>query len=257
MTEADAVAGLSAISSHHDHLLAELESSEGQLGPTLRAVYESGQQTDFMARLDGRIRTHDKDIERMCNHHYQGFIESVNELLKVRADARKLKVRVKEANDDTIEAAKQLVQKGDELTGLRTIERNIAQTNEALLACLPVLELYAKLQDQLENKRYYPALKSLEQLEHTQLPRVASYGFAAMMRSQIPKLRDSIKQASKQELTGFLEIVRHKSETIGQLAMEQVYRIHTICMYIVCACLKSVLFVSDKATKQHSIGRCI
>lgn len=114
MTQPDVGEGLSAISSHHDHLLAELESSEGQLGPTLRckrfcqngareilvvdvlcsfrAVYESGQQTDFVARLDGRIRTHDKDIERMCNHHYQGFIESVNELLKVRADARKLKV---------------------------------------------------------------------------------------------------------------------------------------------------------------------
>lgn len=44
-----------------------------------------------MARLDGRIKGHERDIERMCNHHYQGFIDSVNELLKVRADARNLK----------------------------------------------------------------------------------------------------------------------------------------------------------------------
>ena len=45
-----------------------------------------------MAKLEERIRVHDKDIERMCNYHYQGFIESVNELLKVRGEARKLKV---------------------------------------------------------------------------------------------------------------------------------------------------------------------
>lgn len=36
----------------------------------------------------------------------------------------------------------------------------------------PVLELYGKLQDQMAAKQYYHALKILEQLEHTFLPRV-------------------------------------------------------------------------------------
>ena len=57
-----------------------------------RAVYDGEQHTEFMDKLEERIRVHDKDIERMCNYHYQGFIESVNELLKVRGEARKLKV---------------------------------------------------------------------------------------------------------------------------------------------------------------------
>lgn len=57
-----------------------------------RAVYDGEQPTEFMEKLEERIRMHDKDIERMCNYHYQGFIESVNELLKVRGEARKLKV---------------------------------------------------------------------------------------------------------------------------------------------------------------------
>ena len=39
-----------------------------------------------------RIRGHERDIEKMCNKNYQGFIESVSELLKVRSDAAKLKV---------------------------------------------------------------------------------------------------------------------------------------------------------------------
>ena len=57
-----------------------------------RAVYDGEQHNEFMNKLEERIRGHDKDIERMCNYHYQGFIESVNELLKVRGEARKLKV---------------------------------------------------------------------------------------------------------------------------------------------------------------------
>ena len=40
------------------------------------------------------MKGHEKDIERMCNKNYQGFIESVSELLKVKSDALKLKVRM-------------------------------------------------------------------------------------------------------------------------------------------------------------------
>ena len=107
----------SVASSHIEHLIGEIESSDGLLGPTLRcgeitdgglfpphmignkmclflhrAVYDGNQPKELLEKLEDRIRTHDKDIERMCNYHYQGFIESVNELLKVRGEAKKLKV---------------------------------------------------------------------------------------------------------------------------------------------------------------------
>ena len=45
-----------------------------------------------MEKLDDRVKTHDKDIERMCNHHYQGFIDSIRELLQVRTQAQQLNV---------------------------------------------------------------------------------------------------------------------------------------------------------------------
>ena len=45
-----------------------------------------------MEKLDARIKSHDKEIERMCNYHYQGFIESIRGLLQVRTDVETLKV---------------------------------------------------------------------------------------------------------------------------------------------------------------------
>lgn len=56
--------------------------------------------------------------------------------------------------------------------------------------------------------RYYPALKTLEQLEHTYLPRVASYRFAQQMRDNIPRVREDIKQASMSDIKDFLEAIR-------------------------------------------------
>jgi len=57
-----------------------------------RAVYEGNDHEKFLDRLDNRIRQHDRDIEKMCSFHYQGFIDSIQELINVRADAEKLKV---------------------------------------------------------------------------------------------------------------------------------------------------------------------
>jgi len=46
-----------------------------------------------MEKLDARIRNHDREIEKMCNFHHQGFVDAITELLKVRSDAEKLMVR--------------------------------------------------------------------------------------------------------------------------------------------------------------------
>lgn len=59
---------------------------------SFRAVYEGKELSKFRIRLDDKIRNHDREIERMCNFHYQGFIDSIRELLTVRQDAAKLKV---------------------------------------------------------------------------------------------------------------------------------------------------------------------
>ena len=57
-----------------------------------RAVYEGNDHEKFLDRLENRIKQHDRDIEKMCNFHYQGFIESIQELVNVRSDAERLKV---------------------------------------------------------------------------------------------------------------------------------------------------------------------
>ncbi len=77
--------------------------------------------------------------------------------------------------------------------------------------------------------RYYPALKTLEQLEHTYLPRVSKYRFSRAMCDAIPTVRESIKEASMSDLKDFLESIRKHSERIGEIAMRQVSSTTNIC----------------------------
>lgn len=67
--------------------------------------------------------------------------------------------------------------------------------------------------------RYYPALKTLEELEHVHLPHVANYRFSNQLHQKIPKYRDKIEAASMADLKDFLENIRKFSPKVGEVAM--------------------------------------
>lgn len=206
----------------HEHLLFELETSDSSsVGLVLRAIYDGDEHERFLEKLDARINDHDREIEKMCNFHYQGFIDCIRELLHVRSKAQKLKNEVTRTDQELQETAKRMLQRADELVKYGHIQSNIAWTIGSLSVCLPVLDVYAKLMQQMKERRYYPALKTIEQLEHTYLPRVSQHRFAQSMAVCIPKLRDRIKEASLSELKDFLENIRKHSGRIGEVALNQ------------------------------------
>ncbi|XP_040191482.1 exocyst complex component 6B isoform X1 [Rana temporaria] len=206
----------------HERILREIETTETNcIGPTLRSVYDGEEHSTFMEKLEARIRNHDREIEKMCNFHYQGFVDSITELLKVRGEAEKLKNQVTDTNGRLQIDGAELLSTMKELQKCRIQQRNIAATVDKLSLCLPVLEMYSKLQVQMKTKRHYPALKTLEQLEHTYLPQVSHYRFCQVMVDNIPKLREEIKEVSMSDLKDFLESIRKHSERIGEFTMKQ------------------------------------
>uniref|UniRef100_A0A8C0R0D0 Exocyst complex component n=1 Tax=Canis lupus dingo TaxID=286419 RepID=A0A8C0R0D0_CANLU len=212
----------------HERILREIESTDTAcIGPTLRSVYDGEEHGRFMEKLETRIRNHDREIEKMCNFHYQGFVDSITELLKVRGEAQKLKNQVTDTNRKLQHEGKELVIAMEELKQCRLQQRNISATVDKLMLCLPVLEMYSKLRDQMKTKRHYPALKTLEHLEHTYLPQVSHYRFCKVMVDNIPKLREEIKDVSMSDLKDFLESIRKHSDKIGETAMKQVEIVKT------------------------------
>ncbi|XP_015590281.1 exocyst complex component 6B isoform X1 [Cephus cinctus] len=204
----------------HEHLLFEIESTDtSSVGLVIRAIYDGHEHQKFMEKLDERVKSHDKDIERMCNHHYQGFIDSIRELLQVRTQAQQLNTVILELDKRISATSASVIEKGEELVKARKVESNMAAAVDSLTMCLPVLAAYAKLQRQLKDKRYYPALKTLEQLEHHDLPKVTNYRFSSQITQQIPLLRENIKDASMTDLRDFLENIRKYSPKIGEVAM--------------------------------------
>ncbi|XP_073650286.1 exocyst complex component 6 isoform X5 [Tursiops truncatus] len=188
-----------------------------------RSVYDDqpNAHKKFMEKLDACIRNHDKEIEKMCNFHHQGFVDAITELLKVRTDAEKLKVQVTDTNRRFQDAGKEVIVQTEDIIRCRIQQRNITTVIEKLQLCLPVLEMYSKLKEQMSAKRYYSALKTMEQLENVYFPRVSQYRFCQLMIENLPKLREDIKEISMSDLKDFLESIRKHSDKIGETAMKQ------------------------------------
>uniref|UniRef100_A0A3Q2DZP3 Exocyst complex component n=1 Tax=Cyprinodon variegatus TaxID=28743 RepID=A0A3Q2DZP3_CYPVA len=208
----------------HERILQEIESTDTAcVGPTLRSIYDDQPNAHkrFMEKLDARIRNHDREIEKMCNFHHQGFVDAITELLKVRADAEKLMGQVTDTNRRLQEAGRDVRAQTEEVIRCRIQQRNMATTVEKLQLCLPVLEMYSKLKEQLDSKRYYAALKTMEQLEKVYIPRVSHYRFCQIMAENLPRLREEIKDISMSDLKDFLESIRKHSDKVGETAMRQ------------------------------------
>lgn len=73
--------------------------------------------------------------------------------------------------------------------------------------------------------RYYPALRTLEQLERTCLPKAGQYRFCSIMSENIPKLRTQIRDTAMTQLRDFLESIRKHSDKIGETAIKQVHKL--------------------------------
>ena len=212
------------VSSKFERLLEEIEAGSGQVSATIRSVYDSDEQTDFEQALETRLQANSKEIEKMCNKNYQGFIEAVSKLDEVRGDADSLKDQIVKIDKTNQHSGHDVLLKFAELEQGRNVQLNIMRTIENITMCIPALEMYCRLLDQIEKKQHYGALKTLEHLEHVTLPKVSHFIFCSLMTERIPEIRQLIKKKSRADIREFLERVREKSEYIGEVAMHQTLR---------------------------------
>ncbi|KAG2192081.1 hypothetical protein INT46_003221 [Mucor plumbeus] len=202
---------------------ATLDDTENleQLGPVIKNITQTGKQEAFLDALDTLIRKKDGEIERMCNSHYQEFVHAVDQLLKVRQGSVELRRKLGEVNETLQSRGTRWAQKKRELTNARKVQQNVEDAIEALQSSLVVLESANKVNDLLDRKKYYTALKTLDGLENDRLGQITQYTFAKMLAQGIPVMQSTIKSTVTVELKEWLARVREISREIGNLAMQR------------------------------------
>ncbi|WKX95838.1 hypothetical protein Q1695_012353 [Nippostrongylus brasiliensis] len=207
------------MSAEQEFFLYELETTDsGSIGLVLRAIYDCGDVRKFSRALEHRIHQYDKNIQKVCSFHYQGFVDSMKELLllkercsDIKHDAAAIDAQIQAASED-------LSKKSEEIVKYRKLVKNATTAIDQISVCLPVLENYAKLQELMQLKKYYQALKVLEELEHTHLALVEKYRFTQILGKTMSPVRNEIKAKAYSEFKDFLENVKKVACRIGRHA---------------------------------------
>ncbi|VEL11730.1 unnamed protein product [Protopolystoma xenopodis] len=202
---------MSILSLDYESLLSEIESgSSGSIANVIRKLREyevtaynagvggpTGEVVaKFIAELDQLIIERNIEIERTCNHHYEGLADSTRELVSIQEEAGVLKAQMLENYKAIQDQVNELGEASTELSNCHVMLSNIDQCIEALELCLPIIDQYSRVERSIEDGRYYHALKILEHLEKTQLEQIRQFTFSEALSRRIPKLRQEIKVVS-------------------------------------------------------------
>ncbi|TPX48757.1 hypothetical protein SeLEV6574_g01846 [Synchytrium endobioticum] len=186
----------------------------------IKQIFQTAKQEAFTEQLNLFIHRKESEIERMCNFHYQEFVQSVDQLLKVRAGAVHLKNNILELNQDLQVTGGRIIEKKREVIDYRRRMLNVEATIDMFQQCTFVLEIANKVNLHIENRKFYAALRLLEEIQSTHLRTVAQYEFAKHMMDCIPKLRENIKEEVSKDMREWHLNVRESTRTIGRLCLE-------------------------------------
>ncbi|KAG0043847.1 hypothetical protein BGZ83_010980 [Gryganskiella cystojenkinii] len=190
------------------------------LGPTMKDVYRNDKMKPFLDQLGAFIRRKEIEIEKMCNTNYQEFVQSVDRLLKVRQGTVDLKNKIHTLNSDVQGAGSELTAKKRELIESKKILENIATATETLKTCIHFLDLANRVNVQVENRKYYSALRIVDEIQVVHLRSVIQFEFARHMQDCIPILQHAIKDAVTTEVKEWLFSIRTSQKEMGKVAMD-------------------------------------
>ncbi|KAG4104788.1 exocyst complex subunit Sec15-like-domain-containing protein [Neocallimastix lanati (nom. inval.)] len=187
----------------------------------LNTLYRTNKNTEFLEQLNAFIKRKENEIERVCNVHYQEFIQAIDQLLKVRVGAENLKNKIIDLNDEMQLSGEELIEKKKQLITDKKILNNINLTISTLKHCLSILDKTNKINIQIENHKYYSALRMVEELQTIHLSNIIQFQFAQHIQECIPLMKDKIKIAVTKEMKTWLIKIRENSRKVGNLAMKQ------------------------------------
>lgn len=164
------------------------------------------------------------DIERIGLTKHEEFLDSVSRLQNVREGTVTLTYEILELNQSIQTSTEKLAEQKGALVNTKAIRQNIADATDALKESLKVLHAVNHAHDLTRQKKYYSALKSLEDLQNEYLVPILQNRYATQHRladviqKSIPGSRKAISEAVMADLNTWLFRVRETSQFLGEVA---------------------------------------
>ncbi|KAG5438710.1 hypothetical protein PCANB_002430 [Pneumocystis canis] len=203
--------------------------------PVLKKAFESGTEDELIDLWTKWAWQKRKEVQEICLEHYREFMESIDQLLNVRQAVLTLMDQLSSLNTDVQKNGSDLVAKVSlkniganlkqhlkrALVEARQVSQIMKDSVSMLQMCLKVLRLTNKIHEWIENKEFYRALRSLDELQMVHLKDILHLRFAQNIRDSIPYMKQRIQEAVITNLKEWLLTLRASSSKVGELAFQK------------------------------------
>lgn len=142
----------------------------------------------------------------------------MNQLLRIREGTVSLTNEVLDLNQAIQSSTETLVEQKKALVESRGVRQNIDEAKSALNDCLEVLRLANQVEDLLNQRKYYAALRALDELQNVHLQAVTQYKISEIIQKSVPITQKKIAEAVMTDLNTWLFRVREMSQYLGELS---------------------------------------
>jgi exocyst complex component 6 len=184
-----------------------------------------GNRTGYLAQTLGQYADdRENDIETIGLTKHEEFLSSVNQLQKVREGTVVLTADILSLNQSIQTSTEKLAEQKQRLVNTKGVRQNIADASTALKESLNILHAVNNAHDLIRKKKYYAALKSLEDLQNEHLiPTIQNkyatqHQLADLIQKSIPASQKAISEAVMTDLNTWLYRVRETSQFLGEVA---------------------------------------
>eukprot|EP01080_Neovahlkampfia_damariscottae_P009940 gene9940-2261_t len=193
----------------------------GFITGSLKTVFERNKQDDFLITLKTFKEKKNEEIKVLCSDHYEEFLQSVSHLKEVTSEAVALRSKIEKVNDAITSAGNVALDRGRRTVTFYTVDNNIQSAITVVEKCQIIASLATKTNKQFEEEKYYPALKTLDQLEEN-LKNINKYEFTTYFDQYIAIMKEKIKKNVVRQFNDWLVKMKdvHNSR-IGILLLEK------------------------------------
>jgi len=206
-----------------DSMVAEIGKGDDEgVAVAVRAALERGYSSSFMESLVEARRKKEGEIDRICARHYNDFLSSVAEMLRMRGSANSLTALVNEVHQDFSASGEELINLLSELEELQLEGDQTVKVLEQLLRCKDVARLMVQVRQQINLRDHYVAMCTIEKLyEHQNTLPPLPRPLALCLDKWLPAIIDQLLKATTIEADELLRKLRSQCQIIGQTVLHK------------------------------------
>ncbi|KAI1818802.1 exocyst complex subunit Sec15-like-domain-containing protein [Poronia punctata] len=195
-----------------------------QLIPVLKDATSTQRSSTLTQNLAQYADDREVEIERIGLTKHEEFLGSVNQLQIVRERTVTLTADILELNQSIQASTEKLAAQKQALVNTRAVRENISDASEALNESLKILHSVNNAHELIRKKKYYGALKSLDDLQNEFLiPTIQNqyatqHRLADLIQKSIPASQKTISEAVMTDLNTWLYRIRETSQFLGEVA---------------------------------------